>query len=57
MRTFRHLRNFWIPWITTMVLAFFGNSAAQGSYKVTDLGALGQTIWLVPCPSIMKVGW
>ncbi|MGA2648696.1 MAG: hypothetical protein ABSF15_28770 [Candidatus Sulfotelmatobacter sp.] len=25
MSTFRHLRNFWIPWVTTIVLACFSN--------------------------------
>ena len=56
MGPFRHLRNFWIPWITTMVLAFFGNSAAQGNYKVTDLGALG-TDNLACAMSINSEGW
>jgi probable HAF family extracellular repeat protein len=34
------LRNFWILWVTTMVLACFSNGFAQASYKVTDLGVL-----------------
>ncbi len=34
------LRNFWILWVTTMVLACFSNAVAQASYKVTDLGVL-----------------
>ena len=38
MSTFRQLRNFWIPWITTIVLACFGNAVAQARYKVQDLG-------------------
>jgi probable HAF family extracellular repeat protein len=41
MSTFRQLRNFWILWITTIVLAFFSNAAAQASYSVTDLGTEG----------------
>jgi len=41
MRTFRRLRNFWILWITTVVLACLSNAVAQVSYKVKDLGALG----------------
>jgi len=41
MSTLRRLRNFWIPWITTIVLACFTNAAAQASYRVTDLGAEG----------------
>ena len=38
---FRRLRNFWIPCVTTMILACFSHAAAQASYKVTDLGAEG----------------
>ena len=41
MNTLRRLRNFWILWVTTLVLACFSNAFAQVSYKVTDLGALG----------------
>jgi hypothetical protein len=32
MITLRQLRNFWIPWVTTMVLACFSDAAAQVSY-------------------------
>ncbi len=39
MRAFRPLRNFWIPWVTTIVLACFSDAVAQTSYQVTDLGA------------------
>jgi probable HAF family extracellular repeat protein len=38
MSTFSHLRNFWILWVTTMVMACFSNAVAQASYKVQDLG-------------------
>jgi probable HAF family extracellular repeat protein len=41
MSTLRRSRNFWIPWITTIVLACFSNAAAQASYRVTDLGTEG----------------
>jgi probable HAF family extracellular repeat protein len=41
MSTLRLLRNFWIPWVTTIVLACFSNAVAQASYRVTDLGAEG----------------
>ena len=34
----RQLRNFWIPCVTTIVLACFSNAFAQQSYKITDLG-------------------
>jgi probable HAF family extracellular repeat protein len=40
MSAVRRLRNFWIPWVT-IVLACFSEAAAQASYKVTDLGTLG----------------
>src|SRR5499433_3602224 len=38
MSTFRRLRSFWIPWVTTIVLACFSHAAAQTSYKITNLG-------------------
>jgi probable HAF family extracellular repeat protein len=38
MRTLRQLRNFWMLWVTTMVLACFSDAVAQTSYKITDLG-------------------
>jgi probable HAF family extracellular repeat protein len=41
MNTLRRLRNFWIPCITTLVLACFSDAFGQASYKVTDLGASG----------------
>jgi probable HAF family extracellular repeat protein len=38
MRTLRQLRNFWMLWVTTMVLVCFSNAFAQAKYKVQDLG-------------------
>jgi len=38
MSTQRRLRNFWILWVTTMILACFSNAVAQASYEVKDLG-------------------
>ena len=38
MSTLRRLRNFWILWVTAMVLACFSNAVAQARYKVQDLG-------------------
>jgi probable HAF family extracellular repeat protein len=38
MSALKRLRNFWILWVTTMVLACFSNAVAQASYKVQDLG-------------------
>jgi probable HAF family extracellular repeat protein len=40
MSTLRRLRKFWIPWVTTIVLACFSDAVAQVSYKVTDLGTM-----------------
>ena len=34
----RQLRNFWLPWMTTIVLGCFSHAVAQTSYKVIDLG-------------------
>jgi hypothetical protein len=41
MSALRRLRNVWILWVTTIVLACFSNAVAQASYQVTDLGTLG----------------
>ena len=41
MSTLRQLRNFWILWVTTIVLACFSNAVAQAGYRVTDLGTEG----------------
>ena len=41
MSALRRLRNFWILWVTTIVLASFSNGVAQTSYRVTDLGTEG----------------
>jgi len=56
MRTHRQLRNSWVPWVTTIVLACFSNAVAQASYKVTDLGALGNDN-LGCAMSINNEGW
>jgi probable HAF family extracellular repeat protein len=40
MSALRQLRNFWIPLLTTVVLACFSDAFAQTSYRVTDLGTL-----------------
>ena len=37
MSAVRRLRNFWILWVTTIVLACLSNAVAQASYKITDL--------------------
>jgi probable HAF family extracellular repeat protein len=41
MSTLRRLRNLCILSVTTVVLAGFSDAVAQASYKVTDLGTLG----------------
>ena len=38
MSTLRESQNFWTLWVTTIVLACFGNAFSQVSYRVTDLG-------------------
>ena len=40
MNTLRQLRNFWIPWVITIVLFGYSHTVAQVSYQVTDLGTL-----------------
>ena len=41
MNTLRQLRNFWMLWAATIVLACSSNAVAQTSYKVADQGTLG----------------
>ena len=41
MNTLRQLRNFWILWVATIVLACSSNALAQTSYKIADQGTLG----------------
>jgi probable HAF family extracellular repeat protein len=56
MSALRRLRNFWIPWVTTIVLACFSNAVAQVSYKVTDLGVLHN--WNQGCAmGVNNHGW
>jgi probable HAF family extracellular repeat protein len=52
----RRLPNFWILWVTTIVLACFSNAVAQASYKVTDLGRLHN--WNLGCAmGLNNQGW
>ena len=56
MSTIRHLRNFWLAWITTIVLGSFSNAAAQTSYTVTDLGV--ENNWNLSCAmALNNQGW
>jgi len=41
MSTLRQIRNFWLPWVTAILLGCANDAGAQTSYKVTDLGTLG----------------
>jgi probable HAF family extracellular repeat protein len=56
MTTLRRLRNFWILWVTTIVLACFSNAVAQASYRVSDLGAEGNDN-LGCAMSVNNQGW
>jgi probable HAF family extracellular repeat protein len=56
MSTLRQLRNFWIPWVTTIILACFSDAVAQARYEVTDLGSLHN--WNLGCAmSLNNHGW
>src|SRR5215467_10418615 len=57
MSTLRRLRNFWIPWVTTIVLGCFSNAVAQTSYRVTDLGVLNDTDNLSCAMALNNHGW
>jgi probable HAF family extracellular repeat protein len=57
MSTLRVLRNFWIPWVTTIVLACFSDAVAQTSYKVTDLGVPLNNGNLGCAMSLNNQGW
>ena len=57
MSTLRQLRNFWIPWVTTIVLAFFSNAVAQTSYKITDLGTNKSTDNFSMAMGLNNQGW
>ncbi len=56
MSALRQLRNFWISWVATIVLASFSNAVAQTSYKVTDLGTEGNNN-LACAMSVNNEGW
>jgi probable HAF family extracellular repeat protein len=40
MSALKWLRNFWIPWVATIVLGCFSDAVAQVRYQVEDLGTL-----------------
>jgi probable HAF family extracellular repeat protein len=57
MSTLRKLRNFWIPWVATMVLACFSAAVAQVSYKITDLGTNKSTDNFSMAMGLNNQGW
>ncbi len=56
MSAIRRLRNFWVLWVTTVVLACFSNAVAQASYRVTDMGSEGSDN-LGCAMSVNNEGW
>ena len=57
MRTSRRFGALSTLWVTTFVLACFGNAFAQASYKVTDLGVLHSNNNLGCAMSLNDEGW
>ncbi len=57
MRMIMQLRNFWIPCVTTIVLACSSNVFAQRSYKITDLGVNKRTDNFNMVMGLNNQGW
>jgi len=57
MGTLRQLRNFWMPWVTTIVLACSSSAFAQKSYKITDLGLNHSTDNFSMVMGLNNQGW
>ena len=57
MSTLGQLGNFWIPWITTIVLLGFSDAVAQTSNIVTDLGLLNNNDNLSCAMALHNPGW
>lgn len=57
MSTQRRLRNFWILWVTTMVLACFTNALAQANYRIKDLGTNKSTDNFSMAMGLNNQGW
>ena len=51
------MRNFWIPCVTTIVMACFSNAFAQRSYKITDLGVNKSTDNFNMVMGLNNQGW
>ena len=57
MSALRQLGNFWIPWVTTIVLACFSHAFSQASYQVIDLGVLHNGDNAVCAMGVNNHGW
>src|SRR5246127_1016240 len=57
MNTLKQLGNFWIPCVTTIVLACASNVFAQRSYKITDLGVNKSTDNFNMVMGLNNQGW
>jgi probable HAF family extracellular repeat protein len=57
MKSFRQLRNSWIPCVATMVAACLGQAVAQTSYKITDLGTNKTTDNFSMAMGLNNQGW
>ena len=51
------MRNFWIPSVTTIVLACFSDAFAQTSYKIADLGINNSTDNFSMVMGLNNQGW
>lgn len=57
MSNLRRVKNFWVLWITTMLLAGFSNAFAQTSYKLADQGLLHNTDNFSMVMGLNNHGW
>jgi probable HAF family extracellular repeat protein len=57
MNMLRQLRNFWVLWAATIVLACSSNAFAQTSYKITDLGVNKNTDNFNMVMGLNNQGW
>ena len=57
MRMIKQLRSFWIPCVSTIVLACSSNAFAQQSYKITDMGLNHSTDNFSMVMGLNNEGW
>ena len=57
MSTLRKFRNFWLPWVTTIILACASDASAQQSYKIFDLGVNKSTDNFNMVMGLNNEGW